>query len=59
MKIYTFWSKKFNDVVVIVEEDITSAIKQLNAMQETKDHDYIIGSSIPCIKGYNCTTTII
>ena len=61
MKVFTFWSASKNEVIIIVEESLTEAIKVMNSRYITpgEKDDYIIGSSIPAIKGYNCSTTIL
>lgn len=65
MKVFTFWSKKNNDVIIIVEESLELAMKLFEEKyfdqkeHDYKSNDYVIGSSMSVIIGNSCSVTIV
>ena len=50
LKIYTYWSSHYNEVIIIVAENPEEAEKRLREvyMVGCEVNDWIIGGSIPC-----------
>ena len=61
-KVFSFWSPSQNDYVIVIEENIVAAcaiMKERHTSGIDKADDYILGSSMDCIKGRACVTTIL
>lgn len=61
LKAFTVWSKKNNDVIIIIAERLSDAV---NILQTTEGltlnaDDYIIGGSLNLKKGAYLVTTIV
>lgn len=59
--IYTFWSRHYNEVIVIVAINHTEAINKLKEvyMPGCDVDDWIIGSSMQCREGQSMSVHII